>query len=214
MSTLDWEENRSDGFLELMRRRYACKRFKRDLPLSDKAAALILECGRLSPSSFGLEPWKFVAVRGAQRIRGLGDACFGQEAVYSCALAIVILVRTESAYIEGSEFLRQRASRFPGGYPVFIEDYRGYHAFLEKEGRVMAWARAQAYIPCANMMSGAASAGLDSCAIEGYDEAALLSQLDEDGAEWAMGLMAVFGMADEAPRSKIREPLSAISRIL
>ena len=168
----------------------------------------------LSPSSFGLEPWKFVALRSATGIASLGAACFGQETVLSCSLAVAILVRTESDYAEGSEFLHQRSERFPGGYPVFVEDYRAYQEFLEKEGRIMAWARAQSYIACANMMMGATAAGLDSCAIEGFDDVRVLSLLTNDDAGWAVGLIVVFGWADEDPRPKIREPLSSISEIL
>jgi nitroreductase len=201
-------------FLGLMRRRFACKLFRKGTPIADEALEFLLECGRLSPTSFGLEPWKFVAVRSAAALEAVGEACLGQEAVSSSSLAVVVLVKREEAYREGSDFLRERSGRFPGGYPVFIEDYRGYHDFLEREDRVMAWARAQAYIACANMMTGATAIGLDSCAIEGYDEDKVLSALSEDKNRWAVGLLTVFGWADEEARPKIRQAMPEISKIV
>ena len=50
------------GFLQVMHRRYACKLFDQKRPLDAGTVRFILECGRLSPSSFGLEHWHFHAV--------------------------------------------------------------------------------------------------------------------------------------------------------
>ncbi|HOX32182.1 MAG TPA: nitroreductase family protein [Spirochaetales bacterium] len=200
------------AFLELMRRRYACKRFD-GRPLEPGLEDYLLECGRLSPSSFGLEPWLFRSVSDRARIGGpLYEACFRQEAVGSASLVVAILVRRAQAYDPDGDFVASRAGRFPGGHPVFRADYIGYYGFLAGEGRLEAWSRAQAYLACANMLSGAAAAGLDSCPIEGFDEAALLAALGEDGGQWLVGLVAAFGRGDEERREKIRESLSSIAR--
>ncbi|MDP3177024.1 MAG: nitroreductase family protein [Spirochaetaceae bacterium] len=212
------------AFLAAMDARYACKRFAADrlipVPLED----FILECGRLSPSSFGLEHWEFVAARadspdpatgrGLQERSGLrerlGEACFSQEAVLTAALFVAVLVRPAADYEPGSDFIRARASRFPGGYPVFLADYRGYYEHLAAGGLVEHWARAQAYIACANMMTGAAAAGVDSCAIEGYDEGKLLSALGVEARARRAGLAVVFGYRDEERRERIREDFASV----
>jgi len=204
----DVDPAKAEGFLESMRRRFACKRFRKNESLSDPAIEFLLECGRLSPSSFGLEPWHFVVVTNPAAILALGDACFAQDAIFTSPCVIVILARKETAYSLGSAFLSQRAERFPGGYPVFEADYQGYHEFLLNEGRILHWARAQTYIACANMMTGAAAAGLDSCPIEGFDEAGVLSALDKSEKDWTVGIVVAFGRRDEEIRPKIREKLS------
>jgi nitroreductase len=197
-------------FLEAMQRRYACKLYDGS-ELSSELEEYILECGRLSPSSFGLEHWKFVVTKGLTPMReSLFKACFAQEAVSSAGLVITILVRAAAAYDPDSGFVVSRSERFPGGHPVFHADYVGYHGFLDRVGRIEGWARAQAYIACANMMTGAAAAGIDSCAIEGFDEEAVLAALGVDPTEWRVGLMAVFGRSAEPPREKIREPLDRV----
>jgi len=209
-----FDRARADEFLETMRRRYACKRFGKGKKLAEATIRYILECGRLSPSSFGLEPWHFVAVASPEKIASLGDACFAQEAVSSSACAVVILVRREAAFEIDAPFLKSRSERFPGGYGVFLDDYRNYHSFLSGEGRILEWSRAQSYIACANMMTGASFIGLDSCAIEGFDEEKVLALLGKDAAFWAAGLVVAFGERDESVRQKIREPIDSISEIM
>jgi nitroreductase len=206
------------AFMAAMDARYACKRFTTDLLLPPAVEDYILECGRLSPSSFGLEHWEFVAVRGDARdpasegrlMDRLREACLSQDAVGTAALFVALLVRPAVDYEPGSEFLKSRASRFPGGYPVFLEDYEGYYAHLVAEGLVEHWARAQAYVACANMMTGAAAAGIDSCAIEGYDQAALLDALGVDRLARRAGLAVVFGYRDEERRERIRESFASV----
>lgn len=196
--------------LAAMEARWACKLYD-GKPIGPELEGLILEAGRLSPSSFGLEPWKFVANRPESPARGrLFEACFSQEAVRTAGLVVAILVRRAADYDPDSSFVKARAERFPGGHPVFRADFSGYHDFLKSEGRLEEWARAQGYIACANMMTAAAAAGLDSCAIEGYKEEAVLAALGADPASWRTSIVVVFGHAAEERREKIREPLGEL----
>ncbi len=208
------DEDKASGFLKIMERRFACKRFNKSESLPDSAIEFLLNCGRLSPSSFGLEPWRFIVVTSPKAIAALGDACFAQDAVYTSPCVIAILARKEAAFDLGSPFLKQRAERFPGGYPVFEADYRGYHEFLLREGRILHWARAQTYIACAAMMTGAAAVGIDSCPIEGFDESQVLAALDKDREEWTVGIVVAFGVRDEEIRPKIRENLENLYDII
>jgi len=206
-----FDAEKADSFLAVMKRRYACKRFKKDWPPRDDVLRYVLECGRLSPSSFGLEPWHFVLVASAEKIARLGDACFSQEPVFTSSFSVAILVRKEDHYHLDAEFIHSRAERFPGGYGAFADDYRGYHDFLENTGRTKDWARSQAYIACANMMTGAAAIGLDSCPIEGFDEARVLEVVGKNSRDWAVGLVVCFGARDEEIRPKIREDIGSLS---
>jgi nitroreductase len=198
------------AFLEAMEARYACKLYD-GLRLSAEEEIFILECGRLSPSSFGLEGWRFCANReGGPARQALFAACFDQEAVRTASLVVAILVPRAPAFDPDAGFVVARSARFPGGHPIFRADYEGYYSFLKTEGRLEEWARAQSYIACANMMTGAAAAGIDSCAIEGYREEAVLQALGEDPEAWRVGIVLVFGHRAEARREKIREDLEAL----
>ncbi|QQO08920.1 nitroreductase family protein [Breznakiella homolactica] len=197
-------------FFSAMLTRYACKFFDIAKKIPPDHEELILEAGRLSPSSFGLEPWLFVSAREKSVLDRLFDACFSQENVRTASFVSVILVRTAKHYHPESEFVRRRSGRFPGGYPVFVDDYRGYWEFISSNNRTNEWARAQGYIAAANMMNAAASLGIDSCALEGFDERKVLDILKADPADWLISLVIPFGYRGEKPTDKIREPLADV----
>ena len=52
-----------ETIIEAFNYRHACKEFNPDKKISDQDFTFILEAGRLSPSSFGFEPWKFLVVQ-------------------------------------------------------------------------------------------------------------------------------------------------------
>lgn len=199
------------SFLATMQKRFACKCFMTDIRLSASCIDFILECGRLSPSSFGLEHWHFIVIEERKDILALGNACLAQNAVSSAPCAIVILTRREADLAPDSDFVRRRGLRFPGRIEDFIEDYRPYWESLEREGRLEHWSRAQGYIAGANMMTGAAAIGLDSCPIEGFEEDEVLKCIGMKKKEWSVSLVISFGRADEKTRPKIREAAEKIS---
>jgi nitroreductase len=200
-----------EGFLSAMRCRHACKLFDRTRQLTDEDVSYILECARLSPSSFGIEHWHLYAIRSREIIDEMKAACFDQDAVGSASLVVVAACRRGPSYDPESEFIAERGRRFPGGLEVFKDDYRGYYEFLNSSNLLDHWARAQTYIACANMMTGAAAAGIDSCAIEGYQNDEVLRILDLDPVYWETGIVTVFGFcAEETPREKIRMQASEI----
>lgn len=196
--------------LSAMERRYACKRFSVEKQISEEDLNLILEAGRLSPSSFGIEHWHFFVTRDKKILDRLYEACFAQENIRTAAALITIGVRTAPAYHPESDFIRSRSERFPGGYPQFVDEYRGYWDFLVQTGSVESWARAQGYIAAANMMTLAASLGIDSCAIEGYKEESVLAILQLPRRDWRVSLLVPLGYRDEPVREKIRMPKESI----
>lgn len=200
-------------FLDVLNRRYACKHFNRERNITISDIRYLAECGRLSPTSFGLEGWKFIFVESANLLESLALACGNQDPMKTCTLACVILARKPDAFMPGSGFLKERASRFPGGYEVFIEDYRGYHEFLENEGRTDSWARSQTYIACTSMMAGAAAKGIDSCAIEGFNEEKIIAALGIDSKTWSVGILLALGYRDEPVRPKIRASMEELVEI-
>jgi nitroreductase len=192
------------NFLDAMQSRFACKRYDTDKPLSSEEIIQILEFGRLTPTSFGLEPWSFHAVISQEKLKELYWACFEQETVSSSGMTVAVLVHAEPYADPDGDLVAQRGVRFPPSLEYFIDDYRPYWEYLVGEGRVASWLRAQAYLGIANMMTGARTLGIQSCAIEGFDEAKVLAVLDQSPEQWQVGLLASFGHPAEAEREKIR----------
>ncbi|MGI6490357.1 MAG: NAD(P)H-dependent oxidoreductase [Spirochaetales bacterium] len=191
-------------FLSAMKRRFACKRYDQSNPLTEAEISQILEFGRLTPTSFGLEPWSFHAVVSGEKKEQLYRACFEQETVSTSAMTVAVLVHTAPYMDPDGRWVRERGGRFPGSLDFFVEDYRPYHTFLAEEGRIDCWLRSQGYLAIANMMTGARTMGIQSCAIEGFDEQKVLAVLGADPARWQVSLLASFGHPAEAEREKIR----------
>lgn len=197
-------------FLEAMQHRFACKLYDSRRVLEDSEIQKILEYGRLTPTSFGLELWSFHVVQGSQKKEALFHACFDQESVRTSAMTVAVLVRTSAFANPDGDLVHSRGKRFPDPLSVFIDDYRPYYDFLRSEGRLDCWLKSQGYLAIANMMTGAAAMGIQSCAIEGFDEKKVLRVLDVSSDQWQVSLLATFGYPAEEERPKIRESLDSL----
>ena len=76
------------------------------------------------------------------------------------------------------------------------------------------WTSKQTYIALANMMTGAAMIGIDSCPIEGFDYPAVNRILADAGVfdpkEWGVSVMVTFGYRAKDIKPKSRKPLDEI----
>ena len=197
----------SATLLDLFRRRFACHRFQagRELPAAD--LEFILEAGRLSPSSFGLEHWKFVVLRDADRLRAMQAASFGQAQVGGASALIVILAKLAELAPDADYAQRLLAREYPGEqFAPALENYRAFFANTD----VVAWSISQCHIAAANMMTAATAAGVDSCAIGGFLPGEVKRILEVREGAYEVALVLALGYCDEAAPSKQRLPLAEL----
>jgi hypothetical protein len=76
--------------------RYAVQSFDTSKKVSEADLRTILESGRLSASSFGLEPWKFIVVENSELRTKLAAAGYGQAKITEASHLIVIARRTDT----------------------------------------------------------------------------------------------------------------------
>ena len=183
----------------ILSHRFACKKYKKEM-LSREIIDEILEAGRLSPTSFGLEPWTFHVCKSEDLL----SSCFFQESMKSAPITIVITTKRGHFFEPNSEFIKERAIRFPSTLEEFIDDYKGYYEFLKSNNALDSWSRSQSYIACANMMTRATELGVQSCAIEGYDNDKVIAALKLNPKAEEVGIVIAFGYPDEEEREKIR----------
>ncbi|MFA5570735.1 MAG: nitroreductase family protein [Sphaerochaetaceae bacterium] len=198
-----------EDFIYLLHERYSSKLYT-DEPIGDEELSLILEAGRLSPSSFGFEGWEFHVVRTPKQRVALSVACFDQESVVTAPISIVLVAHNTESFKLDSPFVAQRGSRYDEPLEVFIDDYKGYYDFLIQEERLEMWSRSQCYIAAANMVNAAAIEGIQSCIIEGFDEQLVLDILRLNPKEFLVSLVITFGYPADPFRKKIREPLESL----
>lgn len=196
-------------FKELMNTRFACKKYK-NKEVDKSIINYILECGRLTPSSFGLEAWSFHVIVGNEKKEALYNACFKQESMKTSAFSICICIPKTSMSTE-DPFVKQRGIRFPGSLEEFLDDYKGYYEYLKDTTGIESWLKAQTYLVCSNMMNAAVEKDVQSCAIEGFHNEKVLEVLGLDKNKNTVGIVITFGYRDEPIREKIRMDVNEIS---
>lgn len=206
------------NFLDAMNFRHACKIFKEEEKIPTKLLENILEAGRLSPSSFGMEPWEFLVVQSPDLKKTLRPSCWNQVQITSCSDLLVFV--TKNALVEpGSSYVEEMFRRKKLPQEMFDAYMSKYADFLgeKAEGNpnfYKDWSAKQVYIAAANMMMYAATEGIDSCPIEGFDQKEVEKILGIDGKERSVALIVAFGYRLNEQPLKVRLPLDKVCTYL
>ena len=186
------------NYLEILKFRHACKIFDETKKISAGEFDFILEAGRLSPSSTGLEQWDFLVVQNPilrQKIR----AEIKPESRY---IARMIARRTDAA----PEMIGDRAK--------FYREFLTAN-FKNDDELTFQWSHEQCMIAATNMMNAAASLGIDSCPIEGFDRGALNKILGLNETKQRVAIVVPFGYRlNEQPKKYRRETSDVVKWIM
>lgn len=203
--------------------RHATKEFDSSRKISGEDFGFILETGRLSPSSFGFEPWKFVVVQNPELRQKLLPYAWGaQKQLPSASHFVLILARQPRDLAAGSEYIQSIMSEVQK-LPVEIAQGKQqvYDAFLKNdfglagnERAMFEWGVRQTYLPLGNMMTAAALIGIDSCPIEGFDKQKMEQLLADEGImdpeHFGLACMVAFGYRTGQPRAKTRRTAAQV----
>lgn len=197
----------ADPLFELFRRRHACHDFLPERAIDRATLDRVLEAGRLSPSSFGLEHWHFVVLTGSAERAALQAACFQQPQVGGASALVVILAKLARLHPDHAYAQALLAREYPGeAFAPALENYRHFHAQTD----IRAWSITQCHIAAANMMTAATALGLDSCAIGGFDADGVQAQLALDPSQHAVALVLALGYCRQPAGPKQRLPLAEL----
>ncbi len=202
-----------NDFSKAMDFRYACKHFDEGKKLSDEEIGFILEAGRKSPSSFGQEPWKFLVITNERLKATLRPLCWDQPQITSCSHLVVILAAIDAVRPD-SGIPTKRFGRRPLP-PEQIEAYIKLYSThlsdtLSTDEKTYAWTARQCYIAAANMMTGAASIGVDSCPIEGFEKEKVEAALGLDITQYQVAVLIPLGFRIDVQSPQLRLPLEEI----
>lgn len=207
------QQEKSKAVLDAMTFRHACKRFDAQRSIPEEDFDTILEAARLSPSSFGFEPWKFIVLTDAEIKRRLYPVAWGaRNSLDGASRFVVLLARRRSDTLYSADFITHMMRDVhhlpPEALSARRERYRTFQAddfqLLESDRALFDWACKQTYIALANMMTAAAYLGIDSCPIEGFDRRKTDEILSGAGIydidRFGVSVMAGFGYRAENPR--------------
>lgn len=202
-----------NNFIKAMDFRHACKIFDDTKKIPDNDINYILQTARKSPSSFGMEAWKFLVITNEDLKARIKSACWDQIQITSCSHLVIVLAGIESVKIESGEvekrFMRRDMPK------DMLEMYMGLYTnhlrdTLSSDEKIYAWTARQTYIAAANMMTSAAFIGIDSCPIEGFDKQQIEKILDIDTTKHQVALVLPFGYRLNEQPTQLRLPFEEV----
>ena len=188
--------NNKEQFIKIMDFRHACKVFDDTKKISDEDMHYILEVARKSPSSFGMEAWKFLVITNDELREKLRPLCWDQVQITSCSHLVIVLAGIETLKVESgvvrSQLMRrnlpqEKLDAFIKVYASHLEDV------LNDDNKIYQWSARQTYIAAANMMSAAAAIEIDSCPIEGFEKEKVEQVLGLDTSKFQVAMILPFG---------------------
>ncbi len=155
--------------LEQLRWRYATKQFEANKEIPADTWSAIEDSLVLTPSSFGLQPWHFVVITNQETKKALLPHSWNQTQVTDCSHFVVLSAKINPDEADVDEFLN-RTIEVRGGDLESLQGYRdmmlGFMNKMSPEERLH-WAKNQTYIALGQLMSTAATLGIDACPMEG-----------------------------------------------
>lgn len=203
--------------LDALNWRYAVKKFDAERKIPADVWSALEEALVLTPSSYGLQPWKFFVITDQTLKESLVAASYKQTQPRDCSHLVVMAVQKKVAVEDVDKLfdaiaeIQERPRESTEGYRKMmigdvVDGARGEDS--------VGWAKLQSYIALGNFMTAAALLGVDTCPMEGfvpamYDEALGLA---ERGLTTAVLCPAGYRSADDkyASTPKVRYPLDDV----
>lgn len=202
-----------NNFTKAMDFRHACKIFDDTKKISETDMKFILETGRKSPSSFGMEGWKFLVITNEELKAKLRPACWDQVQLTSCSHLVIILTNIDSVKPQSGEpEKRFKRREMPQEKLDFYLNLYATHLTkeLSTDENVHHWTSKQAYIAAGNMMTAAAYIGIDSCPIEGFEKEKVEEILGLDTTKNQLAMVLPFGYRINEQSTQQRLPFDEV----
>jgi nitroreductase len=181
--------------LAALRFRYATKAFDPDRKIPQETWDILEQSLVLTPSSFGLQPWKFLIVETPEIREKLKASSWGQGQVTDASHLVVLTVRTDLAKADIDTWIA-RLSEVQGtpaealaGLSGMISSFSSAMTLPEKQ----AWNTRQVYIALGQLMTSAALLGIDSCPLEGISPTDYDSVLGLAGTGYTTAVACALG---------------------
>lgn len=202
--------------------RRAMKSFDASKKINEEDIELILEAIRLTPTSYGFEPFNVIVAQDADFRKELEKAAGVNAAKFTASHLLIFTAKTgqELTRKDGhiDHMLRDVAQMnaiVRTGYKTFWKKWAktDFKIFGDNE-KLHQWAARQAYIALGFAMMTAAERGIDSCAMEGFSIDKLAKTLEElkliDREKDLPVVMLALGYGNKEPHSQTRRDINEI----
>ena len=195
------------SFLSNLNWRYATKKFDTSRKISDTDLEKVLEAIRLTPTSFGLQPYHFYVITNQEIKDKIQAAAWNQPQVGTSSHLLVFTARTDLMQNKEEYF-----TLMSGGNPEIRAALKEFedmmNGFIEGKSNpsdILAWTAKQAYIAQGFALAALAELEIDSCAMEGFDPVGVGELLGLPDNQKALVMLPIgYRDASESPRPKVR----------
>lgn len=195
------------SIIDALEWRYAAKTFDTAKKLSAAQLDTLLEALRLSPSSFGIQPWRFIVVTNPEVRARLRVAGFDQKQITDASHLIVFAAAKDiddaliDRYIQSIADIRGVSVESLHGRRVMITEWIKQKTAQDRQE----WAIQQVYIALGVLVAAAALEGIDVCPMGGFDSKKFDEILGLDALNLVSCVIAAVGFrseTDEYARAK------------
>jgi len=178
-----------------LRFRYATKKFDPVRKLDSASWDALCQSLVLAPSSFGLQPWRFLVVSNPAIRASLREASWNQPQVTDADRLLVIATRTDMTPADIDAWMSCLATsqgKTPEGLAAYRGMIDGFVGALDTAAR-QNWNSRQCYIALGQLMTSAAVMGIDTCPLEGIDKTAYDRILGLENSGYATAVACAIG---------------------
>jgi nitroreductase len=192
----------NETVLAQLRWRYATKKFDPSRRITTNDWQTLEDALILTPSSFGLQPWKFVVITDQGTKDRLVAASWNQRQVADASHVVVFAIRRNLGAADIARHI-QRVAHVRGVSETTLESSRQMMLSTLTSPRpgfdINHWATKQVYIALGNFMTTAAMLGVDTCPLEGIDPAQYdeILGLPQEGLATQVAAAAGYRAADD-----------------
>lgn len=195
--------------------RYATKQFDSTRKIPAEDLETLITAATLSPSSLGLQLWKFAVVENAEVREKLKAASYGQPQITDASQIIVFAAKKDITEEDIDAHLRNIAEAqgiaFENLAPL-REMAVGSTIHAKTPEERTQWAKRQVFLPLGVVLTSAALMEIDACPMEGFDPAAYDEILGLDKLGYGAVAVAAIGYRSSedkyANAPKVRFPQS------
>jgi len=211
----------TETLLECLNWRYATKKFDPNMIVPESTWQALKESLVLTPSSYGIQPWKFWVITNPELKEKLKPLSWNQSQVTDCSHFVVFTIQKNLTASDIDRYIK-RIAELRGVSIESMVEYRnlmindviyGARSLIVNE-----WATRQTYIALGNFMTSAALLGVDTCPMEGLEPANYDRVLGLSGKGYAtvVACAAGYRAIDDkyAELAKVRFPMSEVLETL
>jgi nitroreductase len=178
--------------------RYATKKFDPNRKIQAPDWRTLEQALVVSPSSYGLQPWKFFVVENPDVRAKLRAAAFNQPQLTDASHLVVFARRKDFGVAD----IDRHVARIAQVRDVPAESLEGFRKAMlgtaqRPQEQTDAWVSRQVYIALGHFLATAALLGVDACPMEGFDAAQYDRILDLPAQGYHAQVLAAAGYRAE-----------------